>query len=57
LRLLGVDPCSSGLGFDGWRQGIVQSSGRLGMPARTWLLRHGWRRHGLIGIEEWPQRS
>jgi hypothetical protein len=25
-------------------------------PAQTWLLREGWRRHGLVGIDEWPRR-
>jgi hypothetical protein len=55
LRLLGIDPCSSGPWFDGWRQGIVLAIGSPGAPARTWLLREGWRRHGLIGIEECPR--
>lgn len=52
LRLMGVDPYSSGPWFDGWRQGIVLASRGPGAPARTWLLREGWRRHGLIGIQE-----
>jgi hypothetical protein len=55
LRMLGVDPCSSGPWFDGWRQGVVLANGGPGAPARTWLLRHGWRRRGLIGIEESPR--
>ena len=54
LRMLGVDPCSSGPWFDGWRQGIVLACRGPGMLARSWLLREGWRRHGLIGIEESP---
>jgi hypothetical protein len=54
LRLLGVDPYSSGPWFDGWRQGLVLATDGPAARARTWLLREGWRRHGLIGIEEWP---
>jgi len=54
LRLMGVDPYSSGPWFDGWRQGIVLASEGPGARARTWLLRRGWRRHGLIGIQESP---
>jgi len=54
LRLMGVDPYSSGPWFDGWRQGIVLGSGGPATWARTWLLREGWRRHGLIGIQESP---
>jgi len=56
LRLLGVDPYSSGPWFDGWRQGIVLACRGPGMLARSWLLCEGWRRHGLIGIEESPSR-
>lgn len=54
LHVMGVDPYSSGLWFDGWRQGIVLASDGPGSRARTWLLREGWRRHGLIGIQENP---
>ena len=54
LRLFGVDPYSSGPWFDGWRQGIVLAGDGPGARARTWLLRQGWRRHGLIGIQECP---
>jgi len=54
LRLLGVDSYSSGPWFDGWKQGIVLAGDGPGTRARTWLLREGWRRHGLIGIEESP---
>jgi REP element-mobilizing transposase RayT len=52
-----VDWASSGRWFDGWRHGP------LGLPegppspvaaARSWLLRQGWRRHGLIDVGEWP---
>lgn len=57
LRILGVDPFSSGSWFDGWRQGRVLVASSPCVPARTWLLSVGWKRHGLIGIEESPRRS
>lgn len=52
----GIDPCSSGPWFDGWRE-------RLGFPpgarpverARTWLLNVGWRRWGAISVREAPR--
>ena len=51
----GIDPCSSGTWFDGWRE-------RIGAPAcpspvaraRTWLLTVGWRRGGLVSMGEAP---
>jgi len=54
LRLLGVDLFSSGTWFDGWKQGLVLATDGPGARARTWLLREGWRRQGLIGIQESP---
>lgn len=51
----GVDPCSSGMVFDGWDRPPAPAGGPLHLPApRTWLLRRGWRRHGLIGAGEAP---
>jgi REP element-mobilizing transposase RayT len=57
---LRCDPASSGRWFDGWRRrpelGFPQS-GLRGPPvaqARSWLLRAGWRRHGLIDPLEVP---
>ena len=52
-----VDEASSGRWFDGWR-----GSGRRPRraeppevaPPRTWLLRVGWRRHGLVDVTEVP---
>ena len=49
----GCDPCSSGASFDGWRD--AKNTGAESRPgflarARTWLLRVGWRRHGLIPL-------
>jgi hypothetical protein len=57
----GIDPASSGRWFDGW---LGESDGSADPPAvgkpRTWLLRTGWRRSGLIDPVEVPggaQRS
>ena len=54
-----VDPASSGRWFDGWRD---RRSGRAPDPAavaapRTWLLGVGWRRHGLLSLDEVPGRG
>jgi REP element-mobilizing transposase RayT len=54
-----IDPCSSGPWFGGWR--AAMRAGGLGpppvVPARSWLARDGWRRHGLIGFDERPKGS
>jgi len=56
------DPASSARWFDGWRPGAADrvSEGatrpEVARP-RTWLLRMGWRRHGLIDPEEAPRRK
>jgi REP element-mobilizing transposase RayT len=58
-----VDPFSSGATFTGWRD-FDQVTWRLPetyeplvvWPARTWLLREGWRKHGLIPFDEVPSR-
>jgi hypothetical protein len=55
LRLLGFDPYSSGAWFDGWSTNLAVAPGSPAVRARTWLLREGWRRHGLIGIREAPR--
>jgi REP element-mobilizing transposase RayT len=55
LRAVRLDPASSARWFDGWR-------GRRSEPERatpvaqahTWLLRAGWRRHGLLDPAEIP---
>jgi REP element-mobilizing transposase RayT len=55
-----IDPYSSGPRFDGWRERDERRDGthvvlELGtLPPRTWLLATGWRRHGLIAIDEIP---
>jgi putative transposase len=58
--LLGVDPYSSGRWFDGWADAPARPPPWLdaaeGMPEvappGSWLLRAGWRRHGLIRTTE-----
>src|SRR5262245_24269359 len=54
-----IDPGSSGRWFDGRR--LLPSSEKPGdagaapvAPPRTWLLRVGWRKHGLIDPSERP---
>ena len=53
-----IDLFASGPWFDGWREEVrIRGGERLERPVgfcRTWLLRIGWRRHGLIGISEVP---
>jgi hypothetical protein len=59
-----LDAASSARWFDGWRAGakvdrFPPPALRLGStpavaPARTWLLRVGWRRHHLIDPSEIP---
>ena len=63
----GVDRCSSGSVFDGWKQAPMSKASmaathpllaRVHSPpvarACTWLLAVGWRRHGLIDVHETP---
>jgi putative transposase len=55
----GLDPCSSARFFDGFRDGPrVEIGARRGdaptRDPRTWLLRVGWRRHGLLARDEAP---
>lgn len=51
------DPASSGGWFTGWQQRVVWRLPR-GTPcvaaARSWLLRVGWKSHGLIDLSEIP---
>ncbi len=61
IRVRGLDAFSSGLWFDGWRERSVIGSRTAGpdavpavVPPATWLLRTGWRRHGLLRIEDVP---
>ena len=58
LRVAGVDAYSSGPWFDGWAQRVIATKrGFPGALARSWLLRMGWRRHGLIGVHDVPRHS
>ena len=53
----GPDPASSGRWFDGWRIATAPpdpADAPEVATARTWLLRTGWRRHGLIDLAEVP---
>ncbi len=51
-----VDPYSTALSFDGWRDlDELPMWDRLpSAEPTTWLLRVGWRRHGLLGVREVP---
>jgi len=52
----GLDPCSSAPWFEGWRQAVPLSPAASPVVrARTWLAAVGWRRHGLLGLEEQPR--
>ncbi|HUQ02897.1 MAG TPA: transposase [Kofleriaceae bacterium] len=58
-----VDPFSSAPWFDGWKEPIGNQADWLvrlvrrprptALP-RTWLLRVGWRKHGLLAFDEVP---
>jgi hypothetical protein len=51
-----LDPCSSARWFDGWRGGLMKVADSPPVAkARTWLARVGWRRRGLIDVEECPR--
>ncbi|CAN5876853.1 hypothetical protein BH11MYX2_BH11MYX2_31220 [soil metagenome] len=60
-----VDPFSTAALFGGWREGAYLDRERdpadfehlAVRPAQTWLLRVGWRRHGLLDWREVPSRS
>ena len=58
-----VDPYSSGICFDGWRDHATPFAfprdyqPLVVVPPRCWLLTTGWRRHGPIGLREVPGPS
>ena len=55
-----LDPCSSGRWFDGWKGALRGEPSREPpevAPARFWLLRTGWRRHGLVALSKVPGRT
>jgi REP element-mobilizing transposase RayT len=59
-----LDRCSSARSFDGWRPDVLLDVARAGpahsldpptvVPPLTWLARTGWRRLGLVGVDESP---
>ena len=51
----GLNPCSSARWSDGWRtiERVVGDSPLR--TARTWLVCKGWRRYGLINVDESPR--
>jgi hypothetical protein len=56
----GFDRCSSASSFSGWIShpslGPPDPDDAVQPPA-TWLLRTGWKRHGLIATNERPRAS
>jgi hypothetical protein len=56
LRNANIDPCSSGLDFDGWKGGPRMHCDEPLQVARpkSRLLRIGWRKRGLIAPWEVP---
>jgi hypothetical protein len=60
-----VDPFSTGWSFAGWAkradEPFVWKVRDTYDPIpvygpRIWLLKHGWRRHGLVSLDEVPSR-
>jgi REP element-mobilizing transposase RayT len=58
----GVDAMSSAAWFDGWKrwpqEPVKHAAANDAAPVwrpRTWLARRGWRRHGLIGQDEFAR--
>ncbi len=50
-----IDPASSGRWFDGWQGQVEAGRSRAAVAGpHTWLLRQGWRRHGLIDPADVP---
>jgi len=53
-----IDPCSSANWFDGFLDRSPDAHGRARVVRpRTWLLRVGWRRWGLLSVREGPASS
>ena len=55
VRLARLDPASSGRWFDGWKRKLLGKEERSAPSeppsvahAKTWLLKVGWRRYGLL---------
>src|SRR2546428_13736218 len=58
-HVTGIDPCSSAPWFAGWR--ALHAADGIGPPpvatARSWLAGIGWRRHGLLDLNERPKSA
>ena len=55
-RIAGIDPLSSAPWFEGFLQSGPTADGDPPVrPPRTWLGGVGWRRHGLVRLEERPR--
>jgi REP-associated tyrosine transposase len=56
-----LDPLSSARSFDGFASALPSTFRSIGPPcvfaAKTWLLRVGWRKRGLIGLKRGPGES
>lgn len=54
-----IDPYSSADSFAGWRERFAGAGppNEVVGEAATWLLRKGWRRYGLLPVDEIPGRS
>ena len=54
----GIDPCSSGPWFTGWRERFRLPPGTAPVARpRTWLLCVGWRRWGRLSLSEAPKSA
>jgi len=50
-----LDPFSSAAAFDGWTRHVADvDTSTITAPPRTWLLRIGWRRGGLLDPDHRP---
>lgn len=52
-RLTGIDACSSGPWFEGWKDRVARAARPVSV-ARSWLLTIGWRHGGLLSTRESP---
>lgn len=54
-----IDPFSSARAFDGWNAmyTVLPPAACATSPPSSWLLRLGWRKHGLIPVDEVPAAS
>jgi REP element-mobilizing transposase RayT len=58
-NVMRLDPCSSASLFEGWKvpPSLAPPHESPTELPTTWLLRLGWKRHGLIGPNERPRHS